>query len=327
MQKRKLSNSLVNPIGLGCMNLSHAYGVPPSVETGREILLKALDLGVDHLDTAALYGFGKNEELVGETLKPYRNKFFLASKCGMQGIDGVRVIDGRPETIKKTLEDSLRRLQTDVIDLYYLHRLDIKGGVPIEDSVGAMADLVKEGKIKAIGLSEMSADTIKRGHAIHPIAAIQTEYSLWTRNAEIAVLKTCQEIGAAFVAFSPVARGFLANGVRTNEFAPKDIRAGMPRFQEPHFSNNLKLLDEFVKLANEAHIKPAQLSLAWCLAQGEHIHVIPGTTSLAHLEENMATTEVSPEIIARADAIINRNTVSGPRYPAGTQIEIDTEEF
>lgn len=327
MQKRKLSNSLVNPIGLGCMNLSHAYGVPPSVETGREILLKALDLGVDHFDTAALYGFGKNEELVGETLKPYRNKFFLASKCGMQGIDGVRVIDGRPETIKKTLEDSLRRLQTDVIDLYYLHRLDIKGGVPIEDSVGAMSDLVNEGKIKAIGLSEMSAQTIKRGHAIHPIAAVQTEYSLWTRNAEIAVLKTCQEIGAAFVAFSPVARGFLANGVRTNEFAPKDIRAGMPRFQEPHFSNNLKLLEEFIKLANEAHIKPAQLSLAWCLAQGEHIHVIPGTTSPAHLEENMATTEVSADIIARADAIINRSTVSGPRYPAGTQIEIDTEEF
>ena len=194
LKKRELAGRNVTAIGLGCMNLSHAYGRPPSREDGLKVLHKALDLGVDHFDTASLYGFGRNEELVGPALKSVRREIFLASKCGMTGIDGKRVIDGRPESLLKTLEDSLRRLQTDVIDLYYLHRWDKQ--VPIEDSVGAMARMIEAGKVKAIGLSEVSADTLMKAHSVHPIAAVQSEYSLWSRNAEIAVLDACAKIGA-----------------------------------------------------------------------------------------------------------------------------------
>ncbi|MES2911455.1 MAG: aldo/keto reductase, partial [Pseudomonadota bacterium] len=213
MKTRQLGPFNVSEIGLGCMNLSHAYGAPVSAEQGERVLLAALDAGVTLFDTATLYGFGANETLVGRVMKPHRNKFTLASKCGMSGVDIagdgklVRVIDGRPETLIKSCEASLRRLQTDVIDLYYLHRWDKK--VPIEDSVGALADLVKKGHIRSIGLSEVSASTLRKAHAVHPIAAVQTEYSLWTRNPEIAVLEACRELGAAFVAFSPVARGYL----------------------------------------------------------------------------------------------------------------------
>jgi aryl-alcohol dehydrogenase-like predicted oxidoreductase len=328
MENRKLGPFEVNPIGLGCMNLSHAYGHPPSPEDGVRLIARAVDLGVDHFDTAALYGFGKNEALVGPALKPVRDKIVLASKCGMQGVDGKRVIDGRPETITATLEDSLKRLQTDVIDLYYLHRWD--KSVPIEDSVGALARMVEAGKVKAIGLSEVSAATLRKAHAVHPIAAVQTEYSLWTRNAEIAVLDACAELGAAFVAFSPLARGFLgSNDLDPAAFPEKDIRRAMPRFQEPHFAANQALLSEFRALAAEAGCTPAQLALAWVLAQGPHVHVIPGTTSIAHLEDNLgtATIELSKEISDRVGAVINQQTVSGPRYPAGVQVEIDTEEF
>jgi len=191
------------------MNLSHAYGVPPSPDAAARILLRALDLGFTHFDTAALYGFGANEELVGRTLAPHRSRFTLASKCGAQGVKSDsgtrRVIDGRPATLKNTCEDSLRRLKTEVIDLYYLHRWD--KAVPIEDSVGALSDLVHAGKIRAIGLSELSAATLQRAHAVHPVAAVQSEYSLWTRNPEIAVIEACRSIGATFVAFSPLARG------------------------------------------------------------------------------------------------------------------------
>ena len=214
MQQRKLGPFLVSALGLGCMNLSQGYGAPISPQQGERVLLSALDVGITLFDTAALYGFGANESLLGTVLKKHRQGITLASKCGLLGIDKngdgklVRVIDGRPQTLRKTCEDSLRRLQTDVIDLYYLHRLD--RGVPIEDSVGALSDLVRKGHIRSIGLSEMSAATLRRAHAVHPIAAMQSEYSLWTRNPEIAVLQACRELGVAFVAFSPVARGFLA---------------------------------------------------------------------------------------------------------------------
>ncbi|PQA86983.1 aldo/keto reductase [Hyphococcus luteus] len=328
--KRRLAGHAVNPIGLGCMNLSHAYGHPPSPEDGVKLLHKAIELGVDHFDTAALYGFGRNEELVGPALKPYRDDILLASKCGMQGVDGKRVIDGRPEALRATLEDSLRRLQTDRIDLWYLHRFDKLNEVPIEDSVGEMARLVETGKVGAIGLSEVSAETLRKAHAVHPIAAVQSEYSLWSRNAEIAVIDACADLGAAFVAFSPVARGFLGGGdLDPENFAEKDIRRGMPRFQEPHFSQNAVLLPEFRRIAKEADITPAQLAIAWTLSKGQHIHAIPGTTSIAHLEENIAAgdVELSAEIVSRVETLINQNTVSGPRYPAGTQAEIDTEEF
>ena len=204
---RRIGSAEVVAIGLGCMNLSHAYGRPPPVEDARRVLFQALDLGVTHFDCAALYGFGRNETLLGDTLPPYRQRIFLTSKCGMTGVDGKRVIDGRPIALKRTLDESLKRLRTDVIDLYYLHRWD--KAVPIEESVGALADMVASGKVRAIGLSEVSAATLRRAHAVHPLAAVQSEYSLWSRNAEVAVIEECRRIGAAFVAFSPLGRGFL----------------------------------------------------------------------------------------------------------------------
>ena len=202
MQQRQIGPFSVSAIGLGCMNLSHAYGAPPPFEAAQALLHRALDLGITFFDTASLYGFGSNETLVGQVLAPHRAKFTLASKCGMTGVDGKRVIDGRPATIKRTCDESLTRLRTDVIDLYYLHRWDKQ--VPIEESVGAIADLVRAGKVRGIGLSEVSAATLRRAHAEHPITALQTEYSLWTRNPEIGVLNTCRELRVAFVAFSPV---------------------------------------------------------------------------------------------------------------------------
>ncbi|TFY96829.1 aldo/keto reductase [Ramlibacter rhizophilus] len=333
MHTRQLGPFTVSAIGLGCMNLSHAYGVPPSPEQGERVLLAALDAGVTMFDTAALYGFGASETLVGRVLKPHRQKYTLASKGGMAGVagdDGVvrRVIDGRPETVRRNCEDSLRRLQTDVIDLYYLHRWDKK--VPIEESVGAMSRLVEEGKVRAIGLSEVSAQTLRRAHAVHPIAAVQTEYSLWTRNPEIAVLAACREIGAAFVAFSPVARGFLCDKLHdVASLADKDIRRGMPRFEPANFAANLKLLPGYRALAQEAGCTPAQLALAWLLHKGEDIIPIPGTTSVEHLREDLAAADVrlDASLMERLEAHINESTVQGNRYNAQSRAEVDTEEF
>ena len=332
--KRQISTFSVNPIGLGCMNLSHAYGTPASPEQGERVLLAALDAGVTLFDTAALYGMGNNELLVGRVMKPHRNKFTLCSKGGMAGVDvngdgkKVRVIDGRPEAVRRDCENSLRNLQTDVIDLYYLHRWDKK--VPIEDSVGALADLVKKGHIRAIGLSEVSAATIKKAHAVHPIAAVQTEYSLWTRNPEIAVLELCRQIGAAFVAFSPVARGFLTDAPPVEaDIAANDIRKTMPRFMGENYAANLKLLPAFKALADEAGCTPAQLSLAWLLHKAPHIIPIPGTRSVAHLTDNLGAADVklSADVMRRAEALINQQTVAGQRYTAQATSEVDTENF
>jgi aryl-alcohol dehydrogenase-like predicted oxidoreductase len=333
MQQRRIGPFSVSALGLGCMNLSHAYGVPPPPQEGERLLLRALDLGVTLFDTAALYGFGANETLVGRALKPHRERFTLASKGGMAGVkgeDGVtrRVIDGRPETLRRNCEDSLQRLGVEVIDLYYLHRLDMQ--VPIEESVGAMADLVREGKVRTLGLSEVSAATLRRAHAVHPIAALQTEYSLWTRNPEIAVLQACRELGVAFVAFSPVGRGFLAGGLRdVSTLDAKDIRRAMPRFYPDNYAHNLQLLAGLERIADERGCTPAQLSLTWLLAQGEHVVPIPGTTRIAHLEEDLAAVDVKLEAstLADLDALINPRTVAGARYNAATQQEIDTEEL
>lgn len=328
--ERKLGPWLVPAVGLGCMNLSHAYGVPPSRDDAERVLAKALDLGITHFDSAALYGFGRNEELVGPFLKPHRDKIVLVSKGGMRGENGVRTIDGRPEKLQEDIENSLRRLQTDCIDLYYLHRYDIGTPVPIEDSVGALSRFVEQGKVRALGLSEVSAETLHKAHAVHPITAVQSEYSLWSRNVEIAVLDACRELGAALVAFSPLARGFLTSGnLEPNSFAEKDIRRGMPRFQEPHFSDNLLLLDDFRRLAVTADCTPAQLALAWVLHQGDFVHAIPGTTSAQHLEEDFSSLDVSlsQSVLDDVGRLINNESVSGPRYPAATQAEIDTEEF
>ena len=312
--------------------MSHAYGVPPSPAAAAAVLLRAVELGVTHFDTAALYGFGANEELVGRTLASMRSRFTLASKCGAQGVKsetGVRrVIDGRPATLKKTCEDSLRRLKTDVIDLYYLHRWD--KAVPIEDSVGALKDLAAAGKIRAIGLSEVSAATLLRAHAVHPVVAVQSEYSLWTRNPEIAVIEACRSIGATFVAFSPLARGFLTGALRdVAALEARDIRRSMPRFEASAYAANLELLDGYAKLARSAHLSMAQLALAWVLARGAHVVAIPGTTCEAHLQENMgaADIELEADLMAQVDALINQRSVVGERYNSTTQTEVDTENF
>ena len=333
MQQRKLGSFGVSAIGLGCMNICHAYGAPVSEAQAERLLLAALDAGVTHFDTAALYGFGASERLVGKVLSAHRAKFTLASKCGMQGVDVasdgklVRVIDGRPDTLKATCEAALKRLRTDVIDLYYLHRWDKQ--VPIEDSVGALADLVRAGKIQAIGLSEVSAATLRRAHAVHPIAALQTEYSLWTRNPEIAVLQACRELGVSFVAFSPVARGFLCGPLDVAAFDAKDIRRTMPRFAPENYAANLKLLAPFNEVAQAAACSPSQLAIAWLLHQGDDILPIPGTTSVEHLKDDLgaANVRLSPEVLARLDALINQNTVSGDRYSDQANQEVDTEVF
>jgi len=333
MKNRKLGQFQVSEIGLGCMNLSHAYGAPVSEAQAERVLLTALDAGVTFFDTAALYGFSANETLVGKVLKPHRQKLTLASKCGMTGVDVngdgklVRVIDGRPETIRKTCEEALKRLQTDVIDLYYLHRWDKK--VPIEDSVGALSDLVRQGKIQSIGLSEVSASTLRKAHVVHPITAVQTEYSLWTRNPEISVLQACKELGTAFVAFSPVARGFLCGPLDIESFDAKDIRKSMPRFTAENYAANFKLFAPYQSLANEVGCSPAQLALAWLLHKAPHIIPIPGTTSVSHLLNDLGAVDVelNAELIGKLDALINEKTVKGNRYSAQANSEVDTEVF
>ncbi|MEO6319568.1 MAG: aldo/keto reductase [Polaromonas sp.] len=334
MQQRKLGPFDVSAISLGCMNLSHAYGAPVSAEQGERVLLAALDAGVNMFDTAALYGFGANETLVGNVLSRHRSRFTLASKCGMTGVDVagdgklVRVIDGRPETIGATCEAALKRLQTDVIDLYYLHRWDKQ--VPIEDSVGALAELVAAGKIRTIGLSEVSAATLRKAHAVHPVTAVQTEYSLWTRNPEIAVLDACRELGVAFVAFSPVARGFLCGELQdVSTLDAKDIRRAMPRFAPDIYAANLALLAPYTAIARALGCTPSQLALAWLLHKGEHIIPIPGTTRVAHLMDDLGAADVTldTDVMARLEALINEKTVTGNRYSEQGNREVDTEAF
>ncbi|MBN3560837.1 aldo/keto reductase [Aliamphritea spongicola] len=329
MTTRRIGSLTVSPIGYGCMSLSHAYGTPPSREYAEQMLNRALDAGYTFLDTAALYGFGANETLIGEVLKGRRQEFVLASKCGMFRNDaGVREINGRPEAIRKVCEASLKRLQTDVIDLYYLHRWD--RNVPIEESVGTLGELVREGKIREVGLSEVSAETLLKAHKEYPIAAVQSEYSLWSRNVEIAVLDACKELGTTLVAFSPLARKFLTNTLRDlKQLEENDFRSNMPRFSPENYARNLQLLDDYLPLAEEAGCTPGQLALAWLLKKAEHIVPIPGTAVLAHLEENIAAAEVniSEDLFTRIDAVINQQTVVGERYPAQAQSEVDTERF
>ena len=311
------------------MNLSHAYSAPPPQDVAENVLRTALDEGVTLFDTAALYGYGANEELVGRTLKPHRDRIVLASKCGIfKDESGSRVIDGRPGTLRRTCDDSLKRLQTDVIDLYYLHRMD--RNVPIEESIGALADLVREGKIRAIGISEVSAVTLRRAHDVHPVAAIQSEYSLWTRNPEIAVLNTCRELGIAFVAFSPLARGFLCGTPRDPaELEARDIRRAMPRFHPENYGRNRQLLEAYGRIAGEVGCTWAQLALAWILARDPIIVPIPGTRHPSHVIENTRAAEITltPAVVERLGALINQHTVVGNRYNEATSAEIDTEDF
>lgn len=307
------------------MNLSHAYGTPPPEEDAARLLNRALDLGVTLLDTAALYGGGSNERLIGAAVMHRRAEFTLASKCVLDLIDGKRVLDARPETIAGTLDRALARLGTDHIDLYYLHRPD--PAVPIEDSVGALVRAKEAGKIGAIGLSEMSAEQLRRAHAVHPIAAMQTEYSPVVRNPEVAVLAECRRLGAGFVAFSPVARGLLAGSVTDDSYVTGDIRATHPRFTGANLRRNLETVRRFTALAADAGLTPAQLSLGWVLARGDHVVPIPGTRSIAHLEENVAaaTMPLPTDLIDAVDALFAEHPLVGARYPAAMQAQIGTE--
>jgi aryl-alcohol dehydrogenase-like predicted oxidoreductase len=327
MDKRRIGPFDVSAIGLGCMSLSHSYGPPPPRETAERVLLGAIDAGYTFFDTAAVYGLGHNERLVGEVLKPHRDRIVLASKCGMTRGEE-RELNGSPERLKTTCDESLKRLGVEHIDLYYLHRWDKR--VPIEDSVGALADLVTAGKISAIGLSEVGASTLRKAHATHPIAALQTEYSPWTRNPEIAVLDACRDLGVTFVAFSPVARGFLAGGASDpSRFGPGDFRSNMPRFLGDALTENLKLLDAFSLLAAEARCTPAQLCLAWLLARDPTIVPIPGTGDPDHMIENAAAAGIrlSEETMSRVEDLVNERTVVGPRYPPAMQATVDTEDW
>lgn len=328
MNTRELGGRQVCPVGLGCMSLSFAYGNQPSDEEGAAILHRALEVGYNHLDTARIYGAGHSESLIGKTLKGKRDQYYLASKAGINYSGKNRGVDCSPAVLKAACEESLRCLQTDHIDLYYLHRFDYN--TPIEESVSALADLVKEGKIGGIGLSEMSAATLRKAAAVHPITAMQTEYSLWTRNPELGVLQACKELGTAFVAFSPLGRGVLANGVRNPKLLEKkDFRVHMPRFSEENWPKNLELIDQFNAIAKQQGVTPAQLSLAWVLSRDEHIVVIPGTGNMAHMEENIAkqSWQAPAEVLQKLDELINQQTVAGHRYSEQLKLNVDTEEY
>lgn len=310
------------------MNVAWAYGNPPPREDAMALFRHALDNGCDHFDTANIYGGGKSEEILGEAIGARRDEYFLATKTGII-VDGPRRgIDCSPEAITASLDASLQRLGVDHVDLFYMHRFDPK--VPIADSVGAMVRAIEAGKIGSYGVSEWSAAHIREAHAVHPMAAVQTEYSLWTRNVELGVLDATKELGIALVAFSPVARGALGGELRDlATLTDKDLRRGHPRFQPGNWEKNLELVIAFDALAAEAGVEPAQLALAWVLARADNVHVIPGTRSIAHWAENNGAGDPSIDstILARAGELINQQTVVGHRYPDVMRNTIDTEDF
>jgi aryl-alcohol dehydrogenase-like predicted oxidoreductase len=330
--QRRIGPFRVFPIGLGCMGLNFAYGTAPPVEQAERVLLAALDGGVTLFDTAAAYANGENERIVGRVLEPHRQRVVLATKGGItvkETPQGKRnAMDGRPESVRHDVEQSLARLKTDVIDLYYLHRLDKT--VPIEDSVGALSRLVEQGKLRALGLSEVSADTLRRAHAVYPIAALQSEYSMWTRNPEIAVLKACRELGTTFVAFSPVGRGFFTDAPPDPTALPLgDTRRTVPRFAPEHRGTNNLLRDRVKAIALREQLTLPQLALAWLLTRAEHVVPIPGTTKVANLQENLkaANHRFSDAVMLEINDIVNPQTVSGNRYSEQSNADVDTESF
>ncbi len=319
MEKRALGKQglTVSAIGLGCMGMSEFYG-PTDENESVATILRALDAGVTFLDTADVYGVFKNERLVGKALRGRRDEVVLATKFGNQrGEDGSWVgVNGRPEYVRSACDASLARLGVDVIDLYYQHRVDAT--VPIEDTVGAMAGLVRAGKVRFLGLSEAAPGTIRRAHATHPITALQTEYSLWTRDPEDEVVPTVRELGIGFVAYSPLGRGFLTGRFRRPEdFLEGDYRPNSPRFQGENFEKNQQIIARIEAIASALGVTPAQLALAWLLAQGPDIVPIPGTKRLRYLEENVAAVEIhlTPAVLAQLDQAAPKGATAGARYP------------
>ncbi|HEY9872318.1 MAG TPA: aldo/keto reductase [Candidatus Obscuribacterales bacterium] len=319
MKYRQLGNQqlTVSALGLGCMGMSEFYGTGTEQESIATIH-HALDLGVTLLDTADMYGPFTNEQLIGKAIKDRRSSVVLATKFGIQRSQdaGFRGVNGKPEYVHKCCDASLQRLGVDSIDLYYLHRVDPQ--VPIEDTVGAMAQLVQQGKVRHLGLSEASADTIRRADRVHPITALQTEYSLWSRDPEDEILPTVRELGIGFVAYSPLGRGFLTGQITSiDDLAPDDYRRNSPRFQGENFSKNLQLVERVNAIAAEKDITPGQLALAWLLAQGEDIVPIPGTKRRAYLEENVGAVDItlSQGEIDRINEVAPKNVAAGDRYP------------
>ena len=315
MKYRKLGNEKLSAIGLGCMSMSHAYGVPDDEES-IATLHYALDLGINFWDTADFYGNGKNEELISKVLTTHRDKIFIATKFGFRLTEDGKgsYFDGSPAYLKTAVEASLKRLKVDVIDLYYAHRIDPK--VPVEEMVGAMADLVKQGKVRYLGLSEASANSLRKAHAVHPISALQSEYSLLTRDVEKEILPVCKELGITFVPFSPLARGLMTNTLNLQELPENDFRKTLPRYQQEYQENNQKLAQEFADAASKKGCTPAQLALAWLLAQGEDIIPIPGTKKRDKLKDNAGSVdiELSTQDMKDLEEVLAKYPNVGNRY-------------